>query len=245
MKTRILNSEDKLRYISSGSTLSVHDAFNASLETQMVFCEWAGECWRWYINFVDESLQNLPDPSLVPLAQPISCPSPSPRTAPTEIDAPRGSRSPLKTSVKTAMRFVARSAQQALAGRERSDVESGAPSQLAPRADEDESKIPTVEEEILSFNDVSRLHYVERNVYEAQLVLNSNVTNLTALKDHYLSTSKSRYFPKALRYRCASDIQTFSRRLGGIIQDLREQQSRLDILLRLIANRKDLVGEYL
>ena len=65
---------------------------------------------------------------------------------------------------------------------------------------------------------------------------------LTKLKEHYDDIVASEHCPGELIRDCQRDIERFEKRVVGIINDLRMQQSRTQILLRLLADRKSLVG---
>lgn len=56
LKNRVLEAADSSDDPSAASTAS---SFSASLETHLLFAEWAGENWRWYINELETELQKL------------------------------------------------------------------------------------------------------------------------------------------------------------------------------------------
>jgi hypothetical protein len=43
----------------SWSATSLKDVFCTTLETHLLMCDWSGENWRWYINDLEDRLQNL------------------------------------------------------------------------------------------------------------------------------------------------------------------------------------------
>lgn len=44
-------------------------SFESTLQTHLVICAWAGENWRWYINFIEERIQDLTREALVEQAE--------------------------------------------------------------------------------------------------------------------------------------------------------------------------------
>ena len=45
---------------------SIGHSFHSSLKIQLIFCDWARENWRWYINFLDDEIRKLTDDQSIP-----------------------------------------------------------------------------------------------------------------------------------------------------------------------------------
>ena len=65
---------------------------------------------------------------------------------------------------------------------------------------------------------------------------------LTELKEYYYSILGSQHRPEYLKTDCEGDISSFEDRVASVINDLQMQESRLEALLRLLADRKALVS---
>jgi hypothetical protein len=92
-----------------------------------------------------------------------------------------------------------------------------------------------------SFTDFQAVQLIGDRVNEVLLVLESNISILTKIQEHYHTVSQSEHCPKELNRDCRIHLEKFEKRLSGIISDLQVQQSRGTTLLRLVTNRKDLV----
>src|SRR5204862_7582564 len=52
---------------------SLGNSFLSSLKIQLIFCDWARENWRWYINFLEDEIRKLTDAALhAPIEEPLT-----------------------------------------------------------------------------------------------------------------------------------------------------------------------------
>lgn len=69
IRDRIKHScEDRDLYQPCSDT-TLDRSFESTLQTHLVICAWAGENWRWYINFIEERIQELTREVLVEQAE--------------------------------------------------------------------------------------------------------------------------------------------------------------------------------
>lgn len=236
-------------------------AFAASLATHLVFCDWAAEQWRWYINNLEDQFQNT---SRRTLTAPVTLPS-SPTIAQDEFQMyPRTNTERTNGSIAARIsrtqtmlteKFSISSPKKPRSPTQRTytDPESGFTQPLPPHITmkEDPDPVPehsqpeptfeNSEEQDFSFSKLQKIQYLEEKVHEAMLILKMNISIIRQLKQYYGTITKSRHFPKAVVELCHGDLKQFELRTNGIIDDLQMQILRLETLLRLLGDRKTLV----
>lgn len=104
-----------------------------------------------------------------------------------------------------------------------------------------EEKDPNSQVE-LEFSDLQQIQYIEEKTHEAALVLKLNVEVLEELKEHYRYLFSHASFPEEINSACQKDIFRFEKCVLGAEKDMRMHQARTETLLRLIAERKNLVS---
>jgi len=93
-----------------------------------------------------------------------------------------------------------------------------------------------------SFTNFLEVQSTEDKANEVHLVLESNISILTKLQEYYSEVILSEHCPETLIADCKIHIERFQKRLSSIINDLKMQQSRTTNLLRLVADRKNMVS---
>ncbi|KAF2687075.1 hypothetical protein K458DRAFT_333138 [Lentithecium fluviatile CBS 122367] len=290
------------------------EAFSASLTTHLLLCDWSGENWRWYINDLENQLQDIcgdalaiqidkpPSPvaspappgmgprsptwDKTPLSRSATLPSPrswgtkwngsSPTIQPRTPTWESGSRVPVavrrnsslskhrETTSRTAgsrtlhKRLVSfyiriRSAslrkfwQPNTAEQSANELRSLPPTvegkkmppELPPSFAEDSDDQPPDD---FTFSDLQRVQYIEDKTQEVLLVLRLNSGVLEEMREHYRYATNHIEFPSRLRSDCEVDLARFDKCLVGVEKDLLMLQSRTETLLRLLANRKNLLN---
>ena len=94
-----------------------------------------------------------------------------------------------------------------------------------------------------SLGKLRKIHYVAEKANEAKLVLNQNIVVLAQLRQYYRSLSKRKDFPTDLAESCKDAIDDFELRTDGLENDMQIQIMRLETLLRLLEDRKNLVKQ--
>ena len=112
------------------------------------------------------------------------------------------------------------------------------PPELPPELEGD--KDPDADDKF-EFADLQRIQTLEETTQEALLVLRLNISVLEELKGHYHYITNHASFPKKMKDACESDINKFEKCISRVEKDLRMQQARAEILLRLVAERKTLL----
>jgi hypothetical protein len=194
-------------------------AFAVALETHLIICDWAGENWRWYINYLEKRLEDLTRHSLA--IRITSTPGPM---APQDIEEPRSWITKRKKA----------SSPQGGQSPPPPHLPAATQKPAQPR------QIPSGEPEF-SLHDLQEVQSVEDKVNQTVQVLINNTRILDELRDFYESLIDLQEFPDEIKTNCQQDIAKFSKRVRNIMNDLQMHKSRAETLLRLLANRKTLV----
>ena len=263
MKQRIESATSGRGPFEASDFKSMDRAFEASLETHLIFCDWSAENWRWYINFLEDRFQNMTRrtfsaPVHVPIVPAVDTEqfTQTPRTNTGKTDSSKfsvfsrtqtqmtGERSP-KPAIKHRL-----SAPQTYM-----NPDTGISQPLPPDEDDDDddeepesalkpSDIKAEDEnQEFSFGRLRKVHKLAEKANEAVLVLKQNIVVLSQLKQYYRSVSRRKDFPKALADSCKDAIDGFELHMDGLEYDMQTQILRLEALLRLLEDRKTLVKQ--
>ncbi|KAF6229253.1 hypothetical protein HO133_007369 [Letharia lupina] len=243
---------------------SLGRAFETSLETHLIFCDWSAENWRWYINSLEEKFQSMTRrtfsaPVYVPFVPAAATDqftlNPRTNTDISKYSMFSRTRTNLteKRSLKPAMK------QRLSAPQTYENPDTGISQPLPPDEDDDDDDGDKEPESPLKPNDVKaedetrdfsfgklrKVHNVAEKANEAVLVLKQNIIVLTQLKRYYRSISSRKDFPKDRVENCEDAIDGFELRIGGLENDMQTQILRLETLLRLLEDRKTLLHSIL
>jgi hypothetical protein len=94
----------------------------------------------------------------------------------------------------------------------------------------------------LSFEHLQEVHYVEEKANEGLLVLRSNAAVIQELRDFYVEAASWLDASTDCVKPSSSAMADFKRQLDITIKDLAMQQSRLQVLLQLLVDRRALVS---
>lgn len=233
-------------------------AFAASLVTHLVFCDWAAEQWRWYINNLEDQFQNT---SRKTLTAPVTFPFVS-VTAEDEFRMkPRTDTQKTNESIVTKLsrastmlvkKFsITTPEPRPLSQRIYTDPDSGLSQPLPPHIEIKDAPGPgpqppqpnfeNREEQDFSFAKLQKLQQIEEKAHEALLTLKMNISVIHQLKRYYDTILRSKNFPKEIVESCQDDLEGFELRVDGVLNDQQRQIPRLETLLVLLGNRKVLV----
>ena len=233
---------------------SIKFAFDASLLTHIVLCDWSAENWQRYINFLEQTFHRLTDEAKI-----VNADLPNPFK---DTDTFMGIRrsdtlETLKPPKSRALSFKSARSQN-LKSKDNftppplSNIytnASGKTQPLPPGRRVDTAKSPKTPkkdydeygQQQYSFRDLQRVSEIEESANECVLVLRLNINVVTQLKDHYASLLKDDDLPQEIRMSCKKSATRFEGRIDSIINDLHLQILRAEGLLRLLADRKILV----
>jgi hypothetical protein len=215
--------------------------FSSTLETHLILCDWSVENYRWYINFLEEVLRDITSRSLgvrIGLS----------KTAKSEEVFRATTRRTFSTVAPAQKGFGLRHLPSSQApSHQRIRALPGDPPPPPPvlppgmsRQSLEKDDPPAVRQEF-TFHDLQQVQSIEEKANEVLLVLDSNIHIMDELKEYYQSVVSSNEWPKQL-VNASRDFTRFSRRIASIITELRLHRSRTETLLRLLSERKNLVG---
>lgn len=242
---------------------SLDRAFEASLETHLIFCRWSTENWRWYINSLEDRFQSKTRRAFsAPLHVPVP-PTPDtdqfalpPRTYTERTFGSKSSRfrrTETQMSQKGSLKLDIKHRTSAL--RTYTNPDTGISQPLPPEEDDDDddkeagkSLKPTEtrtddENREFSFDNLRKLHRLAEKANEAVLTLKQNIVVLTQLRQYYRSISSRQQFPEDLAEGCKDAIDNFELCIKGLEHDMQIQILRLEALLHLMNERKTLVKQ--
>ena len=225
---------------------STSNAFATSLATHMVIFDWCNEHWRWYISHLEEMLRKRTGHSLaLMLDDPQSPDTGNYRKASTQSTvSPSFSEKkwwPNITSKNpsTSPKELAKSSTAPLQGPTSSPGPPPGPP-LDPNIPPSGRYVPASANQY-SFADFQEAQLTGDKVNEALLVLESNISVLTQIQEHYHTVSQSEHCTKELDRNCRIQLERFDNGISRITNELRMQHSRAAALLRLVSDRKDVV----
>ena len=249
MKKRIECSTASSRFRESNDFGTEVKAFASALATHLIVCDWCGDNWRWYISFLEEELQQKTQRTLAVreenvvspvLHRPSQAPTWSTRSSSFPNKPPHRSLSILKKlpSMAASEKHSILPSSSDPAGLQDNPGSPPPPPGMPAMFAADFPASPSD----FSFSDLQRVQFIEDKANELHLILESNSNVLAELKQYYQTVMLSEHTPLAVRQECVEDISRFENRLASISNDLKMQQSRTKTLLRLLADRKNLVG---
>jgi hypothetical protein len=222
---------------------SLHDALSSALATHLLFCDWSAEDWRWYINFLEEQVQDITRKTVdVAVSKPLD---PIKAIAPFSMSIQNLFHSTRKSRTFTFGRKNTLPGQATpihMSSVRTVPVGAPAPPQQPPEPIDEKGED---DHDGFSFGDLQRIQFIEEKANETLLVLKTNINVLAELRDYYKSVIQSEDCPKDLEQQCSGHFSQFESHVGSVQHDLRMQQSRLETLLRLLADRKTLVCLFL
>lgn len=222
---------------------TLQDTLLSALGTHLVLCDWSAENWRWYINFLEKQVQattrSTVDVSVSKPLDPVSAVSP--------FSESLQSFFPNKQRSRTFTFGRGNSSMQQKAPLPTSAARNIPPGPPGPPEPPERPPEPIEEKEDghegFTFGDLQRIQVIEEQANEALLVLRTNSNVLTEMRGYYGSFMHSNDCPLDIQQHCQDGYARFESRIASILHDLQMQQSRVESLLRLLADRKSLVRE--
>lgn len=88
--------------------------------------------------------------------------------------------------------------------------------------------------------DLQTVHQFEEKILEAIMVLEANIDVLEALRKYYLSLLSNKDF--TMRRDCVAAVRAFASQINDAMYDLKMQNSRAKLLVRITSDRRSLVS---
>jgi hypothetical protein len=236
MKERLMSATDSPSIKDFSDFGTPQASFSSSVAMHLLFCDWSTENGQWYINFLEEKAQSIGRKTFViPIPLPPDQTSATARSPRVIQNLSRILTFHRKRTSSQQIKLPPGSTFRALT------IGSQAPPQpgIVPMEDNgDESH------DGLSLDDMQRIQFIEEKADEVFLVFKTNINILAKLADYYSSIMHSEDWAPHLLQKCKSSLIRFGSRIESAQHELQMQQSRLEALLRLLANRKRLVCSF-
>jgi hypothetical protein len=233
-------------------------AFNSTLATHLLLCDWCNEDWRWYLNFLEKEVQRLTRrslavavtkaPSLIEASAYYPVPEPPMslfRSVSTftkrTLSIPRQFSFASSLREKTWFKPSFPVREELIQYPSSEPASPRPPPVLPPHLRQPKPEGAPSESSDFSFEKLQKVQFIEDNVNEVQLVLEANIKTLTELKEHYRSVFNSADCPPDIKSYSQGKMAHFGKRISQIVGDLEMQLSSTRTLLRLVQNRKSLV----
>ena len=228
---------------------TVDRAFEASLRTHLLCCDWSIEHWRWYLNSLEDKFGKIAGTAF---SAPINADyfRKMSRTN-TQVTAKSKQSIFDKILTPTSNKDSIPSASNYHPQASSTHANPGAgyvQPQPPPEDDDDDGDRPGLdatnpddETRDFSFGRLRNVYGIARNVNEALLVLKQNIVVLAQLKAYYGRISRHKKFPAEVASSCGDAIEDFQSWVEGIGNDMQIQVLRLETLLNLIEDRRTLV----
>jgi len=236
IKHRLKSEKDIMKDLRDFMPLNTFDAaLVETLATHIVLCTWSVENWRWYVNFLEERLQDVSRHGKNVIVDPYPGLSDDKEKTTVRYDSMpfQLARSATTTTITAVRRVVSSSRSKPLPG-----PHAGLPAvtsiPLLPLPESPSSSS-------FLFRDLQEVHTVSEKASEALLILRNNSEVLAGLKEHYtsnLDTHSTSQLPGSAR---DEYIAHFRSKLSNLQRILRMQQTRVETLGRLAEDRKSLV----
>ena len=228
---------------------TIDRAFEASLRTHLLFCDWSIEHWRWYLNSLENKFQEMAGNAL---SAPINTDQFRMRSR-TNTQVTAKSKQSILNKILTLTSnkdsIPPASIYNSQASRTYTNPETGYVQPQPPPEDEDDdgdqpgldASSPDDETRDFSFGRLRKVHAIACKVHEAFLVLKQNIVVLSQLQAYYGRISRHKKFPAEVANSSGDAIEDFQSWVKGIENDMQIQILRLETLLKLIEDRKTLV----
>ncbi|KAL8793423.1 MAG: hypothetical protein Q9195_004009 [Heterodermia aff. obscurata] len=220
------------------SYTDLNKAFSSTVAIHLIFCGWAGENWRWYINFLEDSLQDTTRRTLSPIVRTPTSPLSEVNRSLPRLDTNSYDRFILpQTTEPKQLTPPPQPTKDILLGfhyladgmkEPQSPYDSGHPQRPHSRQG-------------FSFADLQRAQNIEEKAKAAILVLKNNISVFTDLMNYYKTIVTYQGWPSRLATQCHEDMLRFEQDLSSIKNDMLLQLSRVETLLQLSADRKSLL----
>lgn len=225
------------------------NALSRSLATHMIVCDWCSTDWRWYISYLEESVQEKTGHMLAAMVHhPNQLPKEKTSKAVTWSTTASSLKEKRSLRVSRTIKSLP-SRTSRIASRANSFLNNTPSTSFREKPDslaelQAPAESPTLEPipPKFSFTDLQRVQLIEDKANEVSLIVDSNIKVLKELREHYSAVVASGELPAELVLKSKSDLERFEKRIVSVTNDLHMQQARTQTLLRLLGDRKKLVS---
>lgn len=227
----IMNEAPSTKDNTSPFDVSLHE----SLASHLIICDWAAESWRWYINFLENRLQENSRSSLSVMADG------DPKALDEWAKAPSTATTTLNdTSAPKIIAMIKRNT-RSLSFKIRPKATPDKPAPVKPSSLPHGHHLDEASGLVFPFHKLQKIQDIGDKANEALLILKANTEVMTGLRSHYRALIDAN-IGLATVGESEQHVLKFERQIVELERILKMEQSRVEALLRLIEDRKNLVG---
>ncbi|OJD33251.1 mitosis inhibitor protein kinase swe1 [Diplodia corticola] len=242
MENRVKEATDPSSRAAASQFDTNSRSFASSLNTHLIYIDWAGENWQSYIDFLEDEAQDKTrrvlsaDVDRLPKSKVAALPTtPSPKLSQRSWSG----LSSLATEKGSQMLSGSSHSWAKLPGKLRQFAST---SYYAQRRTQEKVETAGGNDELrFYFADLQRAQYLEEKTNGAILVININLSVISEMKKFYQELLRADESSDEISMNCGDDVERFLRRASSAENDLRLQKSRAESLVRVLADRKNLL----
>ena len=241
---------------------TIEKAFAASLCTHLIMFDWSAENWRWYINYLEDKFQKMTTGAIATDANVPMSPKEADeilafgsRTNTQRTDTSRKSKAfSFRSMTQKVEPMPSVAEMQGVPPPNFQISRSGKKQPLPPGITTKSPKVQQPEiqqtravqydvygQPMFGFRHLQDIQNFEESSIETVLVLKLNRGVCKQISEFYNSLFNDKEFPSNIANSCQGELLRFQRKITMIDCQLEEQILRVEALLQLIANRKQLV----
>lgn len=249
IKERIMSATRSAFLPEVNSFQNADESLASSFGIHLILCQWAAEHWRWYVNFLEQKVQDITRVKVFGAVEPPRSPR-SARQALAKVNPAgrSGTFSISKTLSRISTWGSVRQSAQPLRGSAPDlggHVSTSGPSQDSTTQLLTKKEVIEEEEEDAGFSldDLQEIQHIEEQIQQAMLVQTTTARVLEQLRNFYESLQEHPEWPLTLSQASRGSLTGFCNRIENIQFDLNLQYVRAETLVTLLANRKNLVSK--
>lgn len=216
---------------------SLGDCHSSAMNTHLIVCEWAAENWRQCIKALEAEVHSLTHKSVSFEIKPPKLPTRTPTFA--SSDAATAPPTSLTRQSTPSLKRSTSRLSQLFSRRNTANSEKGLEATVEEEGEEEEESEDDAAQ--FSFDDLQTIQTVEERTSRLVLLLRTNREVLDNLKNFYVALPSLRGCPDDIVRDQNHSIAHFAAQINNIAHEMSLQQAHLETLMRLLADRKQLV----
>lgn len=248
IKDRIMSATRSASLPQVNAFQDANEALASSFGIHLILCQWAAEHWRWYVNFLEQKVQDITRVKVFGAVEPPRSPR-SARQALAKINP--AARSATFSLSKTLSRISTWGSVRQSSQRSRGSAPDLSEHVSTPGLSENSTNQLLTKKEVIeededvgfSLDDLQQIQHIEEQIQQAMLVQTTAVKVLEQLRNFYQSLQEHPEWHLNLSPASRGSLTRFCNHIENIQFDLNSQYTRSETLVTLLANRKNLVSK--
>lgn len=240
MKDRVASALDLHKESDAEASDPVSERLMASLRMHVYFCEFVAQNWRQCIDHLEVKVQEKTESAYGPVPAPISPTAPSRRSTADAQTLGRAQSDPLAGSshVPGPVRRLTDLVQRHYRSKRHQSGPALQTSHLDPIVSDSQSAVAPEE---YTLDKLQQIEALEEKINAALLVMKTNHDTMSQLADFYRYLPDKADLPSFCGKTYQTSVSRFAGRISGLQWQLRHEQDRAQVLLRMLSDRKALI----